>query len=60
MSELKRWSIRSVPTDVIRGFRTVAFDNDLTIAQVLEEAFETYVETAEDEQDSNAEARLWD
>lgn len=60
MSELKRWSIRSVPTDVIRGFRTVAFDNDLTIAQVLEEAFETYVETAKDEQDSNAEARLWD
>lgn len=60
MSELKRWSIRSVPSDVIRGFRTVAFDNDLTIAQVLEDAYETYMETTEDEQEIEAESRLWE
>ena len=58
MNKLKRWSIRSVPSDVIRGFRTVAFDNDLTIAEVVAEAYQIYMDdlefVEEDEQTPDA------
>ena len=54
METRRRWSIRQVPETVIAGFRTVAFESDCSIAELLEEAFHVWWEqcvTEEDEAD---------
>ena len=42
MQETKRWCVRGVPTDVIDGFRNVAFEAGCPIAELVAEAFDLW------------------
>jgi hypothetical protein len=53
MSNYKRWTVRSVPVEVIKEFKLLAVENDTTIASCLTAALKSWVSETTNNTDSD-------
>lgn len=52
--DIRDWSIKNIPIELVRNFRRIGIDEDLTVPQVLDRCYSSYLELYFDEVDSNA------
>ena len=51
--DVRDWSVKKISTELVRNLKRIGIDEDLTIPQVLDRCYSSYLEMYFEEVDSN-------